>query len=92
MKIENENGYLIYTVDESEIIIDNIKVYQQRKGTGRKMIDELKSIARAMGLPIALYSYPQDDTITQDELNQFYYSLGFELSADDVDGRMFVWK
>lgn len=91
MKIVNENGYLIYSVSESEIIIDNIKVYEQRKGTGKVMINELKGIANELGLSIELYSYPQDDTINQIELNNFYINLGFELDINDVDNRMFIW-
>ena len=75
--IKNENGYLLYTVTESEITLDNIKVYEQRKGTGRKMIEELKDIARELQLPIGLYSYPQDNTIEQEDLNDFYYSGHF---------------
>jgi hypothetical protein len=42
--IKNENGYIHYTVTDSEITLDNIKVYESRKGTGRKMIEELKEI------------------------------------------------
>ena len=53
--IKNENGYLLYTVTDFEITLDNIKVYEQRKGTGRKMIEELKDLARELQLPIGLY-------------------------------------
>jgi hypothetical protein len=90
--IKNENGYLLYTVSNSEITIDNIKVYETRKGTGKKMINELKDIARDLGLPIGLYSFPQDETIEQDDLNDFYYSCGFELDPDDCDNRLFIWN
>ena len=90
--IKNENGYLLYTVTDFEITLDNIKVYEQRKGTGRKMIEELKDFARELQLPIGLYSYPQDDTIEQDDLNDFYYSCGFELDPDDCDNKLFIWK
>lgn len=89
--IKNENGYIQYTITEDEITLDNIKVYEQRKGTGRKMIEELKDLARELSLPIGLYSYPMDDTITQDELNDFYFSCGFELDKDDTDNRLMVW-
>ncbi len=90
--IKLENGFLKYTIEKNEITIDNIKVYEQRKGTGKKMIEELKDIAKELQLPIGLYSYPQDDTINQDDLNDFYYSCGFELDPDDSDGKLFIWK
>ena len=90
--IKNENGYLLYTVTDCEITLDDIKVYEQRKGTGRKMIEELKDLARELQLPIGLYSYPQDDTIEQDDLNDFYAACGFELDQDDFDNRLFIWK
>ena len=90
--IKNENGYIHYTVTDSEITLDNIKVYESRKGTGRKMIEELKEIARELNLPIGLYSYPQDNTIEQNDLNDFYYSCGFDLDPDDCDNRLFIWK
>ena len=90
--IKNENGYLLYTVRESEITLDNIRVYEQRKGTGRKMIEELKDLAIELKLPIGLYSYPQDSSIEQEALNDFYFSCGFELDPDDCDNRLFIWN
>jgi len=92
MKIENKNGHLLYTVSEIEITIDNIKVFEQRKGTGRKLIEEVKKIARENNLPIGLYAEPQDETINEDDLKNFYYSCGFELDTDDCDGKLFIWK
>ncbi len=92
MKIEVENGYLLYTVTDTEITLDYIKVYHKRKGMGRKMIEELKDFARELQLPIGLYSYPEDNTIEQDDLNNFYYSCGFELDTNDVDNKLFIWK
>lgn len=92
MKIENENGYLLYSIENTEITLDDIKVYEQRKGTGKKMIEELKDIAREFQLPIGLYSYPQDNTIEPDDLNNFYYSNGFELDPNDCDYKLFIWK
>jgi GNAT superfamily N-acetyltransferase len=90
--IKLENGFINYTVEETEITIDNIKVYEQKKGTGRKLIEEVKKIARENNLPIGLYSEPQDDTINTEDLKNFYYSCGFELDPDDSDGKLFIWK
>jgi hypothetical protein len=91
MKITtNNNSYLIYTVHEDRIDIDNIKSYA--KGDGSKLIAELKNIAYELELPIELYSEPQDDAISQDDLNSFYEKNGFELHPDDVDHSYYVWK
>ena len=90
MTLITENiSYLIYTVHEDKIDIDNIKSYY--KGDGSNLISQLKNIAIELGLPIELYSEPQDDTIEQDELNKFYEKNGFELHPDDVDYSYYVW-
>ena len=90
--INLDNGFIKYSIEENEITIDNIKVYEQKKGTGRKLVEEVKKIARENNLPIGLYAEPQDNTISEDELKNFYYSCGFELDADDCDGKLFIWK
>ena len=90
--IKLENGFIKYIVEEIEITIDNIKVYEQKKGNGRKLIEEVKKIARENNLPIGLYAEPQDETINEDDLKNFYYSCGFELDTDDSDGKLFIWK
>jgi hypothetical protein len=87
--ITENSSYLIYTVHEDKIDIDNIKSYY--KGDGSNLISQLKNIAIELGLPIELYSEPQDDTIEQDELNKFYEKNGFELHPDDVDYSYYVW-
>jgi hypothetical protein len=91
MKLTTENGsYLIYTVFEDRIDIDNIKSFV--KGDGTKLILELKNIAIELELPIELYSEPQDETISQEDLNAFYEKNGFELHPDDFDYSYFVWS
>ena len=89
---ELENGYALVSIQNDEVVIDNIKVYQPRKGTGRQLIEMVKSYANELDLPIGLYAEPQDDTISEEELKQFYYSCGFELDPDDCDGKMFIYK
>jgi len=91
MKITTENNsYLIYTVFEDRIDIDNIKSFF--KGDGSKLIKELKNIASELQLPIELYSEPQDETILQEDLNKFYEKNGFELHPDDIDFSYYVWE
>jgi len=90
MKLTTDNNsYLIYTVYDDRIDINNIKSYT--KGDGSKMIKELKNIASEMGLPIELYSEPQDDTISQEDLNVFYEKNGFDLHHDDINYSYYVW-
>ena len=90
--IKLDNGFVNYSIEKNEITIDKIKVYEQKKGTGRKLVEEVKKIARENNLPIGLYAEPQDNTISEDELKNFYYSCGFELDTDDCDGKLFIWK
>ena len=92
MKIIDNNGFLEYTIDENEIIIDKIKVYAQRNGTGKKMINEIKQLSRELDMPISLYAEPQDDTINDDELREFYLSQGFDYHPDDVDNKYFIYN
>jgi hypothetical protein len=90
MDIKTENkSYLVYSVHEDRIDIDNIKSYA--KGDGSKLIAKLKTIASDLNLPIELYSEPQDDTISQEDLNAFYEKNGFDLHPDDVDYSYYVW-
>ena len=90
-KFETKNGYALVTVDNDEVVIENIKVYEQRKGTGRQLIEMVKVYAQELGLPIGLYAEPQDDTISEDDLKDFYYSCGFELDPNDCDGKLFKY-
>jgi hypothetical protein len=91
-KIEDSNGYLSYTIDEDEITLDMIKSYDKRKGTASKLIQKLKDLSREKKLPIGLYAEPQDFSISDDDLIEFYYKNGFELDPDDSDGKLFIWK
>jgi GNAT superfamily N-acetyltransferase len=86
-----ENGYAIVSIQNNEVVIEMIKVYEQRKGTGRQLIEMVKDYANQLNLPIGLYAEPQDETITEDELKEFYYSCGFELDPDDCDRKLFIY-
>jgi hypothetical protein len=91
MKITTvNNSYLNYTVFENRIDIDMIK--SLAKGDGSKLISELKNIARELKLPIELYSEPQDETISQENLNLFYENNGFKLHRDDVDYSYYIYQ
>jgi hypothetical protein len=89
MEIKNQNGsYLIYTIFQDRIDIDNIK--SNLKVDGTKLINQLKNIAFEFSLPLELYSEPQDDTISQEELNYFYKKNGFYLHTDDIDNSYYI--
>ncbi len=65
-----ENGYALVTVDNvdnNEVVIENIKVYEQRKGTGRQLIEMVKDYARELGLPIGLYAEPSRNFLRRTE-------------------------
>ena len=89
--IKNENGSLEYTIEYDEIIIDLIEVKEKRKGTGKQLIDELKSIAAELNLPIVLFVVPQDDTIDKDSLICFYKKCSFDFHPDDADYSYMIW-
>lgn len=49
MIIENENGYIRYTQDdmnEDDLIIEMVEVYQKRKGTGSQLVKQVMQIAQ----------------------------------------------
>lgn len=86
MKIEKENGYLKYSVDdmnENEYVIDMVEVYNKRQGTGTQLVKEMIDIARRDGKELGLCAYPQDDSISYEDLLNFYIKLGFIVEYDD---------
>lgn len=90
-KILNQNGWIKYTIEEDEIVIDNIKVYKQRLGTGTKLINDIKELAKELNKPITLYAEPQDDTINDNQLKEFYISQGFDYHPDNIDNKYFIY-
>jgi hypothetical protein len=91
MTITTQSGsYLDYTIHNDRIDLDMI--VSKKKADGSLLIKNLKTIAVGFGLPIELYSEPQDDTISQDDLNAFYEKNGFELHPDDVDNSYYIWN
>lgn len=88
MIIKNENGFIKYSTDdmnENELVIDNVEVIEKRQGTGTELVNQLIEIARNENKELTLCAYPQDDSISLDDLVRFYENLGFEIEYDDGD-------
>lgn len=90
-KIEVKGGYAIYDIEYGEVVLELIKVTEQRKGIGSLLLDMVKDVARENNMPIGLYAYPQDDSIDEDGLKEFYFANDFEYDPDDVDGKLLAW-
>lgn len=91
MRFATDNGsYAIAHVEDGELILDNIK--SLTKGDGRLLMEQVKSEAIALDVPLTLYAYPQDDSISIEGLRSFYYSCGLELHQDDTDHNYFAYN
>lgn len=85
-KIEVENGYIEYDTDdmnENELVITKVEVYEKRKGTGSELVKKVIKIAQEEGKELTLCAYPQDDSISLKDLIKFYENLGFSVEYDD---------
>lgn len=84
-----KDSELLYQIDqnEDEVILENIYTPEQsrRQGAGKKLVQALLQKAYDLDMPVTGYLYPQDDSITREELVEFYENLGF-----DVDGYDFI--
>ena len=92
-EIKVENGYLLYSDSEYEkntIEIEEIEVKEKRKGTGSELVNRLKDIALKEGKNITLCASPLDDSISIEDLVEFYEKLGF--SIDFTDGNVYIMK
>lgn len=86
MKIENENGYILFHQEHEELIIDELFVNPESRGNraGYKLLNEVKSYAfehhEDEGIEtISLCAYPQEKGgITQNALIDYYRDFGFE--------------
>lgn len=86
-----DDGKLKFSVsdmDDSIMIIDNINVKTQKKGTGSKLMREAENIASENGYKkIELGAYPQNDTINSENLKNFYKNLGYDvIESNRLDG------
>jgi hypothetical protein len=88
IKTKNKS-YLKYSIESDRIWIDNIKSF--KKGDGSTLIQELKKIAARLGKPIELFANPQDNSISEEDLGNFYIKNHFDLHPDDIDGTYYVW-
>lgn len=94
-RLETIGGYLNYTNDDEEIIIELVCSEIPRKGIGSTLVRELQKIASDINKPIGLYAEPCamcGTEIMEDDLIRFYENLGFELDPDDTDGKLMIWN
>ena len=84
----NEKAYIRYMEDDANskaVTIEDIFIpeEQRRKGKGRKLIEEAIEYARDNNYnAVNLYAEPTDESITKDELLEFYRDQGFTSNSD----------
>lgn len=91
-KYEVANGYICYGEDDCDddaIVIEDIEVYERRKGTGRQLIN--KVIEASEGKKITLCAYPTCGDMELKELISFYEACGFTLDWDDGNCAIMVY-
>ncbi len=74
--------------DDNYMIIDNIEVITQKNGIWTKLMRKAEQIAFQQELDrIELWAYPQNDSITSDNLLKFYDKLWYEINEEsEFDG------
>ena len=95
IKIERENGYIIYStsdMNENELVIDMVETYEHGKGTASELIKEVAKVAEKEGKDLTLCAYPQDDTVTLNELISIYEHLGFEVEYDNGEEALMRYR
>lgn len=94
MEIKKDNGYITYSVEEDEVIIDMVEVYEKRQGTGKALVEEVKKIAAELDRPVTLAAYPQDNSISKDDLCKFYEKCGFECDyrGSDNEPDLYIYE
>jgi len=87
MKFQIENSYVQLSIDDSEdntLVVDIVCVEELNRGQGigtqlmRLAIDHAKKNDKKL----SLYAEPQDDTVEEDRLIEWYRDLGFESDGD----------
>ena len=95
MKIENANGYIIYStndMDENGIVIDYVEAYTKRRGTGSMLVKKVIEIAQNEHKKLSLCAYPDDESITLEVLINFYEKLGFAVDYDNGEQALMSYQ
>ena len=95
MKIENANGYIIYSADdlnENWLVIDYVKAYTKRRGTGSLLVEKVIEIAQNENKKLSLCAYPDDKSITLEGLINFYEKLGFAVDYDNGEQALMSYQ
>lgn len=85
-RIEVDNGYIIFSdsiTEENTIEIEEVSVKEKRKGTGSELVRKVIEIAQEEGKGLTLCAHPLDDSISTENLVEFYEKLGFTIDYDD---------
>ena len=87
-RLDTDKGYVKYHLedyDNSIWIIDAIEANGRRNGNGSSLLKEVEEIIRNEGgRRIELYAYPQDDSITEDELCDSIISTDMKITKLNV--------
>ena len=89
MKIENKKGYIKYTREDNEIIIDMVYIKPEYRGKGHarrlmnRMMNRILSWKRS--IPVTLLAYGQDKDTETRRVVEFYENFGFSKTEDFGD-------
>lgn len=79
--------HIITYQEGSEIVIDSVYVapHERRQGKAKEMVKEIidNAFLNDEINTVSLYAYPDDDSIEQDTLIEFYKNIGFEEDANE---------
>ena len=85
--MENYIKYSVSDCDDKELEITKVFVSPEQRGNGigKKLVQEAIDYAKEKGYKtVGLYAYPQTkDSLTEEQLINWYSSMGFESDADD---------
>ena len=97
-KVFCEKGFLAYSVEDDEMVIDNLEVKEKYRGHGvaRELLDyffdniELSNYSSEDEITkYSLYAYPQDDITEASRLIELYESYGFS-ESNECEGMMYL--
>jgi len=81
-------SFITISTEDNEIVIDSLFVapHERRLGRATEMVQNVIDDAflnDEIEL-VSLYAYPNDDSITQEDLVSFYEKIGFEQHPDSI--------